>query len=57
MINKDGEMKERKVISVSSRKGTMMVIDVETIPNKKNRLGKPYKVSTTKHIKISFTIE
>tara|TARA_Y100000768_G_scaffold142371_1_gene106075 strand:- start:15655 stop:15816 length:162 start_codon:yes stop_codon:yes gene_type:complete len=45
-------MKERKVISVSSRKGTMMVIDVETIPNKKNRLGKPYKVSTTKHVKI-----
>ena len=52
MINKDGEMKERKVISVSNRKGTMMVIDVETIPNKKNRLGKPYKVSTTKHVKI-----
>ncbi len=45
-------MKERKVISVSNKKDTMMVVDIETIPNKKNRLGNPYKVSTTKHIKI-----
>ena len=45
-------MKERKVISVSKKRKTMMVVDVETVPKKKNRTGKPYKISTTKHIKL-----
>tara|TARA_R100000152_G_C6568237_1_gene36515 strand:+ start:47 stop:220 length:174 start_codon:yes stop_codon:yes gene_type:complete len=44
--------KERHIISISNRKGTMMVIDIETVPNKKNRIGNPYKISTTKHVKL-----
>ena len=45
--------KERHIISISNRKGTMMVIDIETFPNKKNRTGNPYKISTTKHVKLN----
>ena len=44
--------KERHIISISNRRGTMMVIDIETVPNKKNRTGNPYKISTTKHVKL-----
>ncbi len=47
--------KERIVISENPYKGTQQVVEITTHKNKKNRVGKPYKESVTKHIKVKPT--
>lgn len=47
--------KERVVISENPYKGTQQVVDIITHKNKKNRIGKPYKESVTKHIRVKPT--
>ena len=44
---------ETKVISKSIKNRTQMVVVQTTVTGKKNRKGKPLKISETKHIKYN----
>lgn len=47
--------KEIKVISENPYEGTQQIVEITTYGKKKNRIGKPYKESVTKHIKVKPT--
>lgn len=44
--------KVRIVISENPYKGTQQIVEITTHKNKKNRVGKPYKESRTRHIRV-----
>lgn len=47
--------KVRIVISENPYKGTQQIVEITTHKNKKNRVGKPYKESRTRHIRVKPT--
>ena len=44
--------KETKMISENPQRGTRQIVIQTIVTGKKNRVGKPYKISVTKHILI-----
>jgi len=43
----------KEVIEISRNAQTRQVVEITTIPNKKNRKGLPYKESRTRHLSVN----